>query len=88
MKPIKWKFKWKYKKDGSLDKRLSFGVSTVMQKIAAQKRRNKNKMQIQVKRMKPINCRPKKDGSLDKRYSFGRRTYKQIIGDQKRRKIS
>ena len=24
------------------------------------KRRNKNKIQIQVKRMKPINCRPKK----------------------------
>tara|TARA_Y100001978_G_scaffold165069_1_gene152329 strand:+ start:42 stop:308 length:267 start_codon:yes stop_codon:yes gene_type:complete len=88
MKPIKWKFKWKYKKDGSLDKRFSFGLRTVMQKIAAQKRRNKNKMQIQVKRMKPINFKIKKDGSLDKRYSFGGRTYKQIIGDQKRRKIS
>ncbi len=88
MKLIQWKFKWKYKKDGSLDKRFSFGLRTVMQKIAAQKRRNKNKMQIQVKRMKPINFKIKKDGSLDKRYSFGGRTYKQIIGDQKRRKIS
>ena len=86
MKPIKWKFKWKYKKDGSLDKRFSFGIKTVMQKIAAQKRRNKNKMQIQAKRMKPINCRTKKDGSLDKRYSFGGRTYKQLLSDQKRRK--
>ena len=57
-----------------------------MQKIAAQKRRNKNKMQIQIKRMKPINFRTKKDGSLDKRCSFGGRTYKQLLSDQKRRK--
>ena len=85
MKPIKWKFKWKYKKDGSLDNRFSFGLRTVMQKIAAQKRRNKNKMQIQIKKLKPINFKTKKDGSLDKRYSFGRRTYKQLLGDQKRR---